>query len=251
MTNHEIWQAVLAEFELKVSKPNFVTWFRNTGIGQYQNGQAVICVPNAFTQNWLEKKYHSDIIRALERITGQPIKKIEYIVENIKNLSEQELSAKTEPANSLPPSLPTTAPFSDHRNTLSEFGLNPKYTFQTFIVGKNNELAHAAARAVAERPGDAYNPLFIYGGVGLGKTHLIQAIGNTMLQKNPHTKILYISSEKFMNDFVSAIKSGHTKEFKDRYRSVDLLLIDDIQFIGGKEETQEEFFHTFNDLHQQ
>ncbi|MBP9695010.1 MAG: chromosomal replication initiator protein DnaA [Candidatus Magasanikbacteria bacterium] len=252
MTNYEIWQAVLAEFELKVSKPNFVTWFRNTGIGQYQNGHVVICVPNAFTQNWLEKKYHSDIIRALERITAQPVKKVDYVVENIKNVTEQELGAAPEPVHmpSIEPSMAIQNPI-ERKSTLSEFGLNPKYTFETFIVGKNNELAHAAAKAVAERPGEAYNPLFIYGGVGLGKTHLIQGIGHALLAKNPNTKILYVSSEKFMNEFVTAVKEGHAKEFKDRYRNVDLLLIDDFQFIGGKEQTQEEFFHTFNELHQQ
>jgi chromosomal replication initiator protein len=133
----------------------------------------------------------------------------------------------------------------------SQFGLNKKYSFATFIVGKNNELAHAAAQAVANRPGDTYNPLFIYGGVGLGKTHLLQAIAHAMVQTNSSTKILYVSSEKFTNEFVLAVKEGRAKEFKDRYRNVDLLLIDDIQFIGGKEQTQEEFFHTFNELHQQ
>ena len=134
---------------------------------------------------------------------------------------------------------------------ISQFGLSPKYTFASFIVGKGNELAHAAAQAVADRPGEAYNPLFIYGGVGLGKTHLLQAIGHVMIQKNPHLKILYVSSEKFTNEFIFSVKEKRAKEFKDRYRNVDLLLIDDIQFIGGKEGTQEEFFHTFNELHQQ
>lgn len=246
MTNHEIWQTILAEFELKVSKANFVTWFRNTGISRYDSGHVIICVPNAFTKSWLEKKYHSDITKALERITQQPIKKVEYSVENIKNIEEKEFPPKDTVA--APPAPNQQA--VERRVAVGEFGLNPKYTFQTFIVGKNNELAHAAARAVAERPGDTYNPLFIYGGVGLGKTHLIQAIGHTMLEKNPETKILYVSSEKFMNDFVSAVKEGRAKEFKNRYRTVDLLLIDDIQFIGGKEQTQEEFFHTFNELHQ-
>lgn len=252
MTNHEIWQAVLGEFELKISKANFVTWFRSTGICQFQGGYVVVCVPNTFTKSWLERKYHSDIVRSLERITAQPIKRIEYRVENVKNIEEQEYRPPEPPP--LPTSQGPAAPLftSERRPTPgSEFGLNPKYTFKTFIVGKNNELAHAAARAVADRPGETYNPLFIYGGVGLGKTHLIQAIGQAMIEKNAQTKILYVSSEKFMNEFITSVKEGHAKEFKDRYRNVDLLLIDDIQFIGGKEQTQDEFFHTFNELHQQ
>lgn len=248
MTNYEIWQSVLAEFELKISKASFVTWFRHTGIKEYQNGHVVICVPNTFTKSWLEKKHHTEIVRALERITGQPIKKIEYLVENVKNLEEQECAAMGQhPLFSPSPAMP----MAEKRSSMTEFGLNPKYTFKTFIVGKNNELANAAARAVVEKPGDTYNPLFIYGGVGLGKTHLIQAIGHALIEKNPQIKILYVSSEKFMNEFVTAVKEGRAKEFKDRYRTVDLLLIDDIQFIGGKEQTQEEFFHTFNELHQQ
>lgn len=250
MTNHEIWQAVLAEFELKVSKANFTTWFRNTGIGQMDNGQVAICVPNTFTKSWLEKKYHIDIVKSLERVTGKPIKKVEYKVENIKNIEEKECSTSNNEESNVSTianpiySAPNKAP-------ALKYGLNPKYTFETFIVGKGNELAHAAAQAVANRPGEAYNPLFIYGGVGLGKTHLIQAIGQQMLQNNPQIKILYVSSEKFTNEFVSSVKEGRAKEFKERYRNVDLLLIDDIQFIGGKEQTQEEFFHTFNELHQQ
>lgn len=247
MTNHEIWQAVLAEFELKISKANFTTWFNNTGIAEYTNGHVVICVPNTFTKSWLEKKYHSDIVKVLERITVKPVKKIEYHVENIKNIQEQECTVSLQPEIS---SLQTPV-YSNNKIPTSQFGLNQKYTFSSFIVGKGSELAHAAAQAVAERPGEAYNPLFIYGGVGLGKTHLLQAVGQTMLEKNNTLKILYVSSEKFTNEFVSAIKEGRGKEFKDRYRGVDLLLIDDIQFIGGKEQTQEEFFHTFNELHQQ
>ncbi|MFH1946719.1 MAG: chromosomal replication initiator protein DnaA [Candidatus Magasanikbacteria bacterium] len=248
MTNYEVWQAVLAEFELKVSKANFTTWFRNTGIVGFDNGEIVVCVPNTFTKSWLEKKYHSDIIKAIERITNKPIKKIEYRVENIKNIEEQGCSNTPQ---SVVSSIQTPI-YSVSAKTLgSKFNLNPKYTFASFIVGKGSELAHAASQAVVNRPGDAYNPLFVYGGVGLGKTHLIQGIGHALLEANPNTKILYVSSEKFTNEFVSSVKEGRAKEFKDRYRNVDLLLIDDIQFIGGKEQTQEEFFHTFNELHQQ
>ncbi len=249
MTNYEIWQAVLAEFELKLTKANFTTWFRSTGIRTYENGEVMVCVPNAFTKSWLEKKYHSDLIKSLERITGKPVKRVEYTVDNIKNVTEQECTT---------PSVPSLVSFNSHNlnsaprpTSAQQFGLNPKYTFATFVVGKGNELAHAAAQAVASRPGEAYNPLFIYGGVGLGKTHLLQAIAHTMLEVNPSIKILYVSSEKFTNEFVASVKEGRAREFKDRYRNVDLLLIDDIQFIGGKEQTQEEFFHTFNELHQQ
>lgn len=250
MTNYEIWQALLAEFELKISKANFTTWFHNTGILEYDNGFVVICVPNTFTKSWMEKKYNSDIVKNLERITGKPVKKIEYRVENVKNIHEQECNASSQ--RPVPAPVANNMPaFNESRSVISQFGLNPKYTFSSFIVGKGNELAHAAAQAVADKPGEAYNPLFIYGGVGLGKTHLLQAVGHEMIKKNNHTKIMYVSSEKFTNEFISAVKEGNAKEFKDRYRNVDLLLIDDIQFIGGKEQTQEEFFHTFNELHQQ
>ncbi|MFA6427264.1 MAG: chromosomal replication initiator protein DnaA [Candidatus Magasanikbacteria bacterium] len=250
MTNYEIWQAVLAEFELSLSKANFTTWFKSTGIAKYDNGQVAVCVPNAFTKSWLEKKYHAKIVQILERVTGKPIRKIDYMVDNLKNIKEQECTPSTEQPKISTINTPLYTP--QRKQTLAQqFGLNPKYTFSTFVVGKGNELAHAAAQAVASRPGEAYNPLFIYGGVGLGKTHLIQGIGHAMLEANPQTKILYVSSEKFTNEFVSSVKEGRAKEFKDRYRNVDLLLIDDIQFIGGKEQTQEEFFHTFNELHQQ
>lgn len=255
MTNHEIWQAVLAEFELGLSKANFTTWFRSTGLSSYDNGSAVVCVPSTFVKSWMEKKHHSDIIKSLERVTNKPVRRVEYRVENIKNICEQECSATKELSNTQNDDKTSSTnqmvytqqkPYSGAR-----FGLNPKYVFETFVVGKGNELAHAAAQAVVTRPGEAYNPLFIYGGVGLGKTHLLQAIGNAMLKNNPETKIVYVSSEKFTNEYVTAVHSGQGKDFKDRYRTIDLLLIDDIQFIGGKEGTQEEFFHTFNELHQQ
>ncbi|MBT4153114.1 MAG: chromosomal replication initiator protein DnaA [Candidatus Magasanikbacteria bacterium] len=247
MTNYEIWQAVLADFELKLSKANFNTWFQHTCIGEFKQGSVVIAVPNTFTKSWLEKKYHSDLVKTMERVTGKPIKRVEYKVENMKNISEHECFIQEQPSVSTP----KNPIYSNTTKRATEFGLNPKYTFDTFIVGKGNELANAAAHAVADRPGDAYNPLFIYGGVGLGKTHLIQGIGHHMIKMHPQTRILYVSSEKFTNEFVTAVKEGRAKEFKDRYRNVDLLLIDDIQFIGGKEQTQEEFFHTFNELHQQ
>ncbi len=249
MTNYEIWQAVLADFELKISKASFTTWFSHTGISNYDNGSAIICVPNAFTRNWLEKKFHSEVVKSLERVTGKPIKKIEYRVESVKNITEKEaiLSAPepvAPPVQARParPKQPTQA---------EKFGINPNYTFSSYVVGKGNELANAACQAVSTRPGQAYNPLFIYGGVGLGKTHLLQAIANEMLKNDSQVRVMYASSEKFTNEFIEAVKQGRAREFKNRYRNVDLFLIDDIQFIAGKEQTQEEFFHTFNALHQQ
>jgi len=253
MTNAEIWQAVLAELELTISKANFITWFKNTGISSIQDGLVVLCVPNAFARAWLEKKYHQFIIRSLERVTAKPIKKLEYKIENIKNLTErtaadlnkdsfiEQLQAKEAELCSI-----------KRKNTNGDsFTLNPKYTFETFVVGKGSELAFAAAQAVVNKPGEAYNPLFVYGGVGLGKTHLIQAIGNQILKNNANASVLYVSAEKFTNDFINAVGSGKAKEFQNLYRNIDLLLIDDIQFIAGKTQSQESFFHTFNELHQQ
>lgn len=253
MTNYEIWQGVLAEIELKVTKANFNTWFLGTGISHYENGEVAICVPNNFHQTYIKNKYHSDVVKSLERITGKPIKRLEYVIQNIKTVAEQECAIPVAASlSTLATNFGNQPSASYTRQAVAQqFGLNPKYTFATFVVGKGNELAHAASQAVAAKPGESYNPLFIYGGVGLGKTHLLQAIGHAMLEANPATKILYVSSEKFTNEFVASVKEGHAREFKDRYRNVDLLLIDDIQFIGGKEGTQEEFFHTFNELHQQ
>ncbi len=249
MTNNEIWQAVLAEMELNISKPNFMTWFKNTAILSLQDSQAVICVPNIFTKGWLADKYHTLIIKSLERVTGKPLKKLEYKIENIKNISEPSLTSP------IPITAQPETGFTPFKNTSpgpnNSFSLNPKYNFESFVVGGGSELAYAAAQAVVSRPGESYNPLFIYGGVGLGKTHLLQAIGNELTRRNPRVQIMYVSAEKFSNDFIASIKEGGAKEFQNRYRHIDLLLIDDIQFIAGKDRTQESFFHTFNELHQQ
>jgi len=200
-----------------------------------------------FTKAWIEKKYNSEIIKSLERITGKPLKKLEYKIENIKNIDFEGEPNQPDGQDFL------KEEFSPAGKSAvgGDFILNPKYTFDSFVVGSGTELAYAAAQAVVNKPGEAYNPLFIYGGVGLGKTHLLQAIGNELLKKRPQINIMYASAEKFSNDFIESVKKGNAKEFQNRYRSIDLLLIDDIQFVAGKDKTQESFFHTFNELHQQ
>lgn len=240
MNNDQLWQAVLGEIELNLSRANFTTWFKNTFISSQEEDKIIVCVPNTFTKAWLEKKYHKEIASAIENVLNKKIKEVQYIVGVRKTNPVSDLlkKIKTKKEDETVNELPTT----------NRFGLNSRYTFDTFIVGKNNELAHAACRAVAANPGIAYNPLFIYGGVGLGKTHLLQAIGHDLSKKTD--KILYVTCEKFTNDYIQAVRNGKGKDFKDLYRNIDLLLIDDIQFMGGKDGTQEEFFHTFNELHQ-
>lgn len=240
MDNEQLWQAALGEIELNLSKANFTTWFKDTFIGLQENDRIVVCVPNTFTKAWLEKKYHKEIAAALESIASRKLKEIFYKVEQRKVSPISDITKKAKICeNSVSNETPVP---------LNRFGLNSKYLFDSFVVGRGNELAHAACQAVAANPGHAYNPLFIYGGVGLGKTHLLQAVGHELAKKTD--KILYVSSEKFTNDYIHAVKNGQVKDFKDKYRSADLLLIDDIQFMAGKDGTQEEFFHTFNDLHQ-
>lgn len=238
MNNDQLWQSVLGEIELNLSRANFTTWFKNTFISSREDDKVVISVPNTFTKAWLEKKYHKEIAAAIENIIGKKIKEVFYKVEAKKNELPFAIPLK-EKGNDLAPDEPIIH---------NRFGLNSKYSFDSFVVGKGNELAHAACQAVAANPGKTYNPLFIYGGVGLGKTHLLQAIGHELSKRTD--KILYVSCEKFTNDYVQAVRSGQINDFKNRYRSVDLLLIDDIHFMAGKDGTQEEFFHTFNELHQ-
>lgn len=243
MTEDQLWQAALGELELLISKANFTTWFKNTFIIEVGEQKIVVGVPNGFTKAWLETKYHAAIQKALQNATHGPVVMIEYRVETHHRPASAAIprvSAPTEVSEE-PPKIPSGA---------NKNGLDPHNTFGSFVVGKGNELARAAAKAVAEQPGSVYNPLFIYGGVGLGKTHLMQAIGNEILARNKDKKILYVSSEKFTNEFIQAVSHGNNEKFKSFYRGVDVLLIDDIQFLSGKEGTQEEFFHTFNALHQ-
>ncbi len=250
MTNEQIWQAVLGEMEISLSKANFVTWFKDTFISSFSGELVVVGVPNAFVKKWLEEKYHRNILGALEKVTQQKIDKIDYRLENKKqalNQNTPQVSIST-PANNPANIEESSKENYSIKNVYNRFGLNPKYVFENFVVGKNNELAYAACQAVVRNLGKAYNPLFIYGGVGLGKTHLLQAIGNEASKFTG--KILYTTSEKFTNNYIQAVQTGKGKDFKNLYRNVDLLLVDDVQFMGGKDGTQEEFFHTFNELQQ-
>ncbi len=247
MTHESVWQAVLAELELTLSKANFTTWFQHTSISILDGGEVTIYVPNNFTKSWLEKKYHSSILKTLERVLGTRIQKIVYHIQH----NNQAFSTFASQGFSFSPDETYSQAFQTSGNKSNIHGLNPSYTFEHFIVSKSNELAHAAAQSIIASPGKSYNPLFIYGGVGLGKTHLMQAVGHHLVSQKPDAKVLYVSCETFTNEYIHSVRTGVAKEFKDRYRNVDLLLVDDIQFITGKEGTQEEFFHTFNALHQE
>lgn len=245
--NQQLWQTVLGELELSLSKASFTTWLKNTFIIENQDGKIIVAVPNTFSKEWLRQKYHQKIYSIIQSKIKERVKEISYKVETVKEYQDKMKNLKNiaEKASfAAPAHAPTFSQIS------ASHGINPKYVFQNFIVGKSNELAHAAAQAVAEKPGETYNPLFIYGGAGLGKTHLIQAIGNAILEHRPDKKILYSTCEHFTNDFISAVSSGRVDRFIQTYRTCDILLIDDIQFLTGKEGTQEAFFHTFNELHQ-
>lgn len=243
MTNEQLWRAALGELELLITKANFTTWFKNTFIADVNDRNVVIGVPNGFTKAWLETKYHSTIQKALQNALHRDLAAVEYRVETRQPGPRQIINEPAAPAGDAMPDRP-------HQGAATKTGLDGRYGFDQFIVGKGNELAHAAARAVVEKPGHVYNPLFLYGGVGLGKTHLMQAIGNAVLAADPKKRVVYVSSEKFTNEFIQAVSRGSAEKFKNFYRGVDVLLIDDIQFLSGKEGTQEEFFHTFNALHQ-
>jgi chromosomal replication initiator protein len=236
----ETWQAALGELEVTFSKANFSTWFQDTYILEMTDEKVIIAVPHSFAQEWLENKYHPEILKTLKKI--QPnIKTIQYkvaLVKAIKNLPKNEEVIEVENK--------ATAPEPEKQNFAF---LKPHYTFNNFIIGNSNRLAVATAQAVTQKPGTVYNPLFIYGGVGLGKTHLMQAIGNEIAKNHPKKKMVYVSCEKFTNDYIDSIKNKKINEFKKNYRDADVLMVDDIQFMSGKEGTQEEFFHTFNVLH--
>jgi chromosomal replication initiator protein len=235
MNADQAWQAALGQLQMEMPKAAFDTWVRDAELISYEDGSFIIGVQNAYARDWLESRLSSKINRMLTGIMHRSVE-IRFVV------WQQPPEVKSPPETSIV--------VEAHRQHSPESpSLNPRYTFENFIVGASNRLAHAASLAVAERPAMAYNPLFLYGGVGLGKTHLLHAIGNAC--SNRGLQVLYVSSEEFTNDLINAIRSHSTQAFRDKYRRIDILLIDDIQFIAGKESTQEEFFHTFNTLHGQ
>lgn len=247
----EIWRNALGELEVSLSKANFVTWFRNTFVFDYKKGVFTIGVPNFFYETWLKDKYFKEIQKALQGQIDEPIQLIKFKIATPRPdqviLFDKDKVIHSPVDKSGAKEIVLETATLPHNITLNE-----DYTFQNFVVGPSNQFAHAASMAVAAKPGSKYNPLYIYGDSGLGKTHLIQAIGHSFLEANPDKTVLYVTTETFLNDFIQAVGSGfgRAKDFKNRYRSVDLLLIDDIQFLSTKEQTQDEFFHTFNQLYQ-
>ena len=237
MNADHAWQSVLAQLQLDMAKASFDTWVRDTHALSCENGILTVAVPNAYARDWLESRLASTVSRLLIGIMNSNVA-VNFVV------SQADENEPVEPqASYAAHDLDVQQPRPHHSS------LNPRYTFDSFVVGSANRLAHAACQAVAEKPARAYNPLFVYGGVGLGKTHLLHAIGNACYSRG--LNVLYVSSEEFTNEIINAIRTHTTQAFREKYRSADVLLVDDIQFIAGKESTQEEFFHTFNTLHGQ
>ena len=234
-----LWDEILARIETKVNRHSFYTWFRPTTFVTDDRSSVTVRVPNALFKDWLTKHYAGVISEAMGELK-RPELLVHFISDAQSDMTVIPLSADEAAALETGPP-PVTLP--------GPAGLNPRYTFDTFIVGSSNQFAHAACRAVAEAPSRSYNPLFIYGGVGLGKTHLMHAVGHYVLQHDRNLKLTYISSERFMNEMINAVRYDRVLDFRERYRSVDVLLVDDIQFLAGKEGTQNEFFHTFNALY--
>lgn len=240
MTKEELWQSVLSRIQLNISPANFSTWFRNTSIISKENGEFIIGVPNNFSKEWLEKKYNKLILNILQDL-NERVRQVEYRVISVSFTPAQAPQKQAVPANQM-----EIEELSLDKNT----SLNPKYTFDNFIVGPFNEFAHAAATAITKNPGTAYNPFFVYGGVGLGKTHILQAVGNRVSESFKRKKIKYVSSERFISGIVNAIKTQTIEQFKNTYKDFDVLIVDDVQFLAGKEKCQEEFFHLFNILYE-
>ncbi len=253
MSNEELWNSVLAELELNTTKASFVTWFQYVFITDIKDGFVYIDVPDAFTKEWVENKFSKTILRILRnfnpevkdlKISLNPTNKPNSYFSHLKPVKSEVKPEKQ--ANSNTNQL-GFLDFEINRNT----NLNPKYTFDNFIIGSFNELAHAAAMSVLKNPGRSYNPLFLYGPSGVGKTHLLQALGNELLKHNPKYKVLYIPSEKFTNELITSLQNQEINKFKEKYKQIDLLIVDDIQFLSGKEKTQEEFFYIFKDLYEE
>ncbi len=259
MQTDALWQAVLGEIELSISHGNFITWFKNTCLLKHADDTVVIGVTNIFIKQQLEKKYGSLIIKTLAK-NGVEATRIEYKMATAQQTERAPVATtrtslapeQTEAVRrgSQPAGKPANTVLGSGLAHSYRQGLNERYTLESFVVGASNEVAFAACQAIAESPGTRYNPLFLYGGVGIGKTHLIQGVGNALAARDPKAKILYISSEQFTQEFVDALRFRKTAAFARHYRTADVLIVDDVQFIGGKEKTQEEFFHTFNALHQ-
>lgn len=237
--SNDLWQSALTALERKFSKPIFEMWIKPLRLVSLTGDELLLAVQNNFARDWVENRLKGQISEVLAEIFGTGVQ-LQFTV--VPETAEPALNA---PASAAQPTA-TVRPQNDFRPG----NLNSRYTFEEFVIGNSNRFAHAAAQAVAAAPARAYNPLFLYGGVGLGKTHLMHAIGHRVLQDNPDANVVYVSSEKFTNEFIIAVQNNKTVEFRNKYRQVDVLLIDDIQFLEGKEGTQEEFFHTFNALHE-
>jgi chromosomal replication initiator protein len=244
MDAKQVWRAALGELQVSLSPANFETWLRDTYLVEVDDQRFRIAVPNGFAKDWLETRYRPLISQTLARVVGYSVQ-VEFVVVANSEAQVQAAEVAAQPVRVEPTRV--GAPEGAAAGTTN---LNLRYTFTNFIVGSANRLAHAASLSVAERPGHAYNPLFLYGGVGLGKTHLMHAIGNAVVARFPRKRVVYATSEKFTNEFITSIQQGRIDDFRARYRRIDLLLIDDIQFIADKERTQEEFFHTFNAIHE-
>jgi chromosomal replication initiator protein len=250
-----IWEKTLENIKEKITNPSFNTWFSETkAVLTTGENQLVLQVPNNFIQEWIETQYTDLIEEILKELTGNQWTLLLLTPKQVKKFKEKQKENKDYNKNDSENTndLEVVEESIEENNSDQEFqnGFNPKYTFDTFVVGNSNRFAHAASLAVAEAPAKAYNPLFIYGDVGLGKTHLMQAIAHFILKNNPDYKVVYVSSETFTNELINSIKDDSTVDFRDKYRNIDILLVDDIQFLAGKERTQEEFFHTFNTLHE-
>jgi chromosomal replication initiator protein len=252
MDAKQVWRAALGELQVSLSPANFETWLKETALVAVDDNRFRVAVPNGFAKDWLETRYRSLISQTLARVVGYSVQVDFEVREGLAGaLAEDGVKPAQAEAGGAPAPQPVRLePGRVGGPDGGSVNLNPRYTFRNFIVGSANRLAHAASLSVGERPGHAYNPLFLYGGVGLGKTHLMHAIGNQVLARFPRKRVVYATSEKFTNEFITSIQQGKIDEFRARYRRIDLLLIDDIQFIADKERTQEEFFHTFNAIHE-
>jgi len=244
----ELWNKCLSEIELNISKANFTTWFKNTSIIKKEDGVVQVGVPNEFVKDWLYNKFHKLILKTLIE-KNDSVRSVEYIIHKQEPKYEQDFKDNNRMMIRTSLNINKELPLNDLYVNKDD-NLNPKYNFNSFVVGPFNELAYAVAQAIITNPGQNYNPFFVYGGTGLGKTHMIQAIGNTIKIKHPQKKVYYVSLEKFTIDYINSIQNKNPNSFKEKYRKYDVIIMDDVQFISGKDKTQEELFHLFNTLYE-